>query len=243
MRIDRRDFESKLTDFIFSLRRTIDEPNRKELQTVILSKMERASWNVDKALISVVPEIELKELRNNCRGLLIAYKHSAALSYYGRRDSSQPYVSYAGDDCVLLQFDDSNGPSTAILSPTGDIKTDKGELYINSKSLSCKWCFTARGVADKRNKYGLVYGDGSILLPCVFDDIENSLLIEAQYKEVAFLVTFYDNQCEEKDSYEREYMVKEGLFLNISGGMKQSEDQVKELFSILDDFYFRERLD
>ena len=263
-RIDPRFFNLKLAE-IMNHMRDMDEEAKKAAGNEIVAKMDSAGWSIDNALALVIPTIENRRLRNECRRLLIAIEYDAAEDYHKKTASNQPWVDYVGDNCVLIQYYGSEGTSTAILSPEGEIKTPQGQVWINGRGFSYCWCFTARGVAEQKG-YGLVYGDGTIVLPCVFNYIENDVVIEAQYKGVAFNVFFTDDEDkdESKRLYYKSYRVSEGVFLRISCfGLKTEHDYsesmaaplydgepltpeeqeeyenkiTEEVFSILDKFY------
>lgn len=214
--MNKKQFESELKS-ILRYKSNDEQASEKEaLINELISKMEGVRWDVDAALQFVVPTIDNWRLRNDCRSLLIAEKFDAAESYYARVRPEQPWIGYVGDKCVLLQYPhDRIGCTAAILTPEGYVKTPEGRLWINGNSLSYKWCFTARGV-DEIGKHGLVYGDGKIILPCVFDYIENDVVIEAQYKGVAFNVTMSDKPFDPEHkllSYANEYRVADDLFI------------------------------
>lgn len=214
--MNKKQFESKLKS-ILRYKSNDEQASEKEaLINELISKMEGVRWDVDAALQFVVPTIDNRRLRNHCRSLLIAEKFDAAESYHERVRSEQPWIEYAGDKCVLLDYPhDRIGSTSAILTPEGDVKTPEGLLWINGRSLSYEWCFNARGVDN--GKYGLVYVDGKIILPCVFDYIENDVVIEAQYKGVAFSVTMCDEPFDPEHKFlsnANEYRVADDLFIN-----------------------------
>jgi hypothetical protein len=216
--IEKKYFESELKDYLDDIFDKEQSDEKEALSKELIAKMGDVRWDVDAALHFVVPTIKNRMLRNDCRSLLIAEKYDAAESYYGRVHSDQPWIGYVGDKCVLLQYPHERiGCTAAILTPEGDVKTPEGLLWINGNSLSYKWCFNARGVDN--GKHGLVYGDGKIILPCVFDYIENDVVIEAQYKGVAFSVTISDKPFDPEHkllSYANEYRVADDLFINFS---------------------------
>lgn len=256
--IDKDLFEDRLESFIEEEKDSL----KKDQLRSLTQKLEEAKWDVDEVLRSVVPSIEDEDLRDDCRRLLIAAKYDVAECYGCRSYTDEPWVDdYISDDCVLLQYPDEKiGSTAAILTPDGRIKTPEGLIWINGRSFSSRGCFNARA-AEVGGKHGLVFKDGKIILPCVFDTIKNSDWIEAQYKGVKFSINLLK---EPRDGDSKNYKISEKLFLNVLclgrndeynyyGAVAvskkndepqnpeeafESEEAVKaELYSILDEHY------
>lgn len=207
-------FKSKLDYFIEKDLHTEDSTEKESLADGIIAKMEKADWDCDEALVSVIPSIGDEVIRNDCRRILLSCKFKAALSYWTKSSSKQPYVDYVGDGCALIQYYENNGTSktAAIISPSGEVKTPHGQIWINGNSMSYKGCFNARGVGEYKDKAGLVYHDGTILLPCIFNYIENGVLLQAQYNGVKFSIDLSD-EPQEDDVLLRSYQVSDGFFI------------------------------
>lgn len=208
-------FKSKLEYFIKIDFDTEDSTEKESLADGIIAKMEKADWNCDEALVSVIPSIGDEVIRNDCRRILLSCKFKAALFYRTKSSSKQPWLDYVWDDCALIQYYENNGTSTtAIISPTGEVKTRHGQIWINGNSMSYRRCFNARGVGEYKDKAGLVYHDGTILLPCIFNYIENGVVFRAQYNGVEFSVRFSDKPLKEDvNPLGRSYQVSDGFFV------------------------------
>lgn len=206
-------FKSKLDYFIEKDLHTEDSTEKESLADGIIAKMEKADWDCDEALVSVIPSIGDEVIRNDCRRILLSCKFKAAMSYRAKSSSKQPWLDYVGDDCAFIQYYENNGASTtAIISPTGEVKTPHGQIWINGNSMSYSGCFNARGVGEYKDKAGLVYHDGTILLPCIFNYIENGVLLQAQYNGVKFSIDLSD-EPQEDDVLLRSYQVSDGFFV------------------------------
>ena len=78
-------------------------------------------------------------------------------------------------------------------------------------------CFIALGVGEYKDKAGLVYRDGTILLPCIFNYIENHAWPTAQYNGVEFSIHFSDEPLEEDGNpRSRSYQVSDGFFVRVA---------------------------
>lgn len=212
-------FKSKLDDFIEKDLHTEDLTEKGSLADGIIAKMEKADWDCDEALVSVIPSIGDEVIRNDCRRILLSCKFKAALSYWTKSSSKQPYVDYVGDGCALIQYYENNGTSktAAIISPSGEVKTPHGQIWINPKTISHMGCFIALGVGEYKDKAGLVYRDGTILLPCIFNYIENHAWPTAQYNGVEFSIHFSDEPLEEDGNpRSRSYQVSDGFFVRVA---------------------------
>ena len=209
-------FKSKLDDFIEKDLHTEDLTEKESLTDGIIAKMEKADWDCDEALVSVIPSIGDEVIRNDCRRILLSCKFKAALSYWTKSSSKQPYVDYVGDGCALIQYYENNGTSktAAIISPSGEVKTPHGQIWINPKTISHMGCFIALGVGEYKDKAGLVYRDGTILLPCIFNYIENDVVLTAQYNSVKFNIYLLGKPFEEDVNFlRRSYQVSDGFFV------------------------------
>lgn len=213
--VDSNYFKSKLEYFIEINFDTEDSTEKESLADGIIAKMEKADWDCDEALVSVIPFIGDDVIRNYCRRILLSCKFKAALFYRTKSSSKQPWLDYVSDDCALIQYYENNGTSTtAIISPTGEVKTRHGQIWINGNSMSYRRCFNARGVGEYKDKAGLVYHDGTILLPCIFNYIENGVMLTAQYNSVKFDIYLLDNPFEEDVNFlSRSYQVSDGFFV------------------------------
>ena len=209
----------------------------------VIEWIDEVSWDIDRVLLEVVPQIENSDVRNICRTLFLAHKYNASEDYLSRQDINQPWLDYVGDECALLQYREKNDDraffsSTAILSSQGDILTPKGRIWVGGSSLSFNHCFIARGVKGEHDRMGLVFIDGRILLPCVFDNIVDDVAINTYYNA-------FHMKRDAMGSYEREYSLGEGLSIIISIVVSKiapdkGKDAIKsmtELFAILDNFY------
>lgn len=211
-------FKSKLDDFIEDDFDTEDSAEKESLADGIIAKMEEADWDCDEALVSVIPSIGDKYIRNDCRRILLSCKFDAALFYETKSSSKQPWLDYVGDGCAFIRYYENDGTSTtAIISPTGEVKTRHGQIWINGKSLSYMGCFIARGVGEYKDKTGLVYRDGTILLPCIFNYIENDACLTAQYNGVEFSIHLSGEAFEEDvNPRSRSYQVSDGFFVRVA---------------------------
>ena len=208
-------FKSKLDYFIEKDLHTEDSTEKESLADGIIAKMEKADWDCDEALVSVIPSIGDEYIRNDCRRILLSCKFKAAMSYRAMSSSKQPWLDYVWDDCAFIQYYENNGTSTtAIISPTGEVKTPHGQIWINGNSMSYSGCFNARGVGEYKDKAGLVYHDGTILLPCIFNYIENGVLLQAQYNGVKFSIDLSGKAFKEDGNpRSRSYQVSDGFFV------------------------------
>ena len=78
-------------------------------------------------------------------------------------------------------------------------------------------CFIALGVGEYKDKAGLVYRDGTILLPCIFNYIENHAWPTAQYNGVEFSIHFSDEPLEEDGNpRSHSYQVSDGFFVRVA---------------------------
>ena len=215
--IDPDYFKSNLDDIIEEDFDTEDSAEKESLADGIIAKMEKADWDCEEALVSVIPSIGDEYIRNDCRRILLSCKFKAALSYWTKYSSKQPWLDYVGDGCAFIRYDENNGTdTTAIISPTGEVKTPHGQIWINGNSISYWGCFYARGVGEYKDKAGLVYHDGTILLPCIFNYIENDDWPTAQYNGVEFSIHFSDEPLEEDvNPRSRSYQVSDGFFLGV----------------------------
>ena len=211
-------FKSKLDYFIEEDLHTEDSAEKECLADGIIAKMEKADWDCDEALVSVIPSIGDKYIRNDCRRILLSCKFKAALFYETKSSSKQPYVDYVGDGCAFIRYYENNGTSTtAIISPTGEVKTPHGQIWINGRRKSYMGFFIALGVGEYKNKAGLVYRDGTILLPCIFNYIEDHAWPTAQYNGVEFSIHFSDEPLEKDDNpRSRSYQVSDGFFVRVA---------------------------
>ena len=209
-------FKSKLDYFIEKDLHTEDSAEKECLADGIIAKMEKADWDCDEALVSVIPSIGDEVIRNDCRRILLSCKFKADLSYWTKSSSKQPYVDYVGDGCALIQYYENNETSktTAIISPSGEVKTPHGQIWINPKTISHMGCFIALSVGEYKDKAGLVYHDGTILLPCIFNYIENGVLLQAQYNGVKFSIDLSGKASKEDGNpRSRSYQVSDGFFV------------------------------
>ena len=65
-------FKSKLDYFIEKDLHTEDSTEKESLADGIIAKMEKADWDCDEALVSVIPSIGDKYIRNDCRRILLS---------------------------------------------------------------------------------------------------------------------------------------------------------------------------
>ena len=88
----------------------------------ILEKIESVDWNIESALVDVVPAIEDKKARNSCRRILVARLYGAAEEYNLVSQPYQSYLDHVSDNCVLMQNRMPDGPSsTSVLYPDGTL--------------------------------------------------------------------------------------------------------------------------
>ncbi len=147
-----------------------------EIDNLFSLLFDKAGGVIEK-LFEQIDTVEDKSIRNDIlRRAIIAEMYDVASTKDEREKADEEYVSFC-DDCSVL-IDDSvlndSGGTTAILSPTGQIKIDAGEMKII-------WKYNGFGYVARKNEYkerrflgkkdGLYSCWGDIILPCVFDSI------------------------------------------------------------------------
>ena len=210
--IDRKFMESRLKAHLATRTDSNEDAIRQ-----ILEKIESVDWNIESALVDVVPAIEDKKARNSCRRILVARLYGAAEEYNLVSQSYQSYLDHVSDNCVLMQNRMPDGPSsTTVLYPDGKVRIQPGKLWVNGRSLSWPGLFNAFDAQDNR-KMGLLYRDGRYLVPCIFDYVDNDLsgpaIVYSDY--VGFCITFYDKPYSEI-LRNKEFKIGDNLYVGFS---------------------------
>ena len=144
---------------------------------LLLSVSKKGEWLIDTILSNTIVIIENEALRNQYRRFLISRKYGVLMNM-PKGETDQYYITHTSDNCVLIDSpakDMFQGQelirkptSTIVLSPDGKIKINEGSVYIFGNLL------TPHGFTAKwNNKLGIYTKSGEVLLPCIFDYVEN----------------------------------------------------------------------
>lgn len=149
--------------------------SEKETSDLLHNIAEKADWIIDSILSEQILQIENKRIRNRFRRFLISKKYNILIDY--PRGGTEEYcIMYADDKCVFVQSpcvirenEIIKKTSTIVLSPQGTVKMPEDVVYIYENTITV-YGFTTRW----GDKFGLVSRKGDVLLPCIFDSIDNN---------------------------------------------------------------------
>lgn len=171
----------------------IDEAgiSKKEISDLVHSLSDKSHWEIDSILSDQILQINDEQIRNRFRRFLISEKYDILMAY--PRGGTKKYcIMYADDNCILVlspriirENEIIKPTSTIVLSPQGEVKLSEDIVYINENSITC-YGFTT--LWD--DKFGLCSRKGDILLPCVFDSIDNQIYhLQVSFK--GYRYTYY----------------------------------------------------
>lgn len=158
--------------------------SEKKTSDLLHNIAEKADWIIDSILSEQILQIENKRIRNRFRRFLISEKYNILIDY--PRGGTEEYcIMYADDKCVFVQSpgvirenEIIKKTSTIVLSPQGTVKMPEDVVYIYENTITV-YGFTTRW----GDKFGLFSRKGDVLLPCIFDSIENKdYLLEVSFK-------------------------------------------------------------
>ena len=163
--------------------------SEKETSDLLHNIAEKADWIIDSILSEQILQIENKLIRNRSRRFLISEKYNILIDYpWG--GTNEYCIMYADDKCVFVQSpgvisenEIIKKTSTIVLSPQGTVKIPEDVVYILENTIT-RYGFRTRW----GDKFGFFSREGDILLPCIFDSIDNDdYFLEVSFKGYRYL--------------------------------------------------------